>query len=1123
MRNLRLFVGVFLLVVLFAIPSALQAQTASVAGTLTDATGAGVPEAKVTARNTNTNSARSTQTGDTGWYRITNLLPGLYEVVFEKQGFQILRYSNINLTVDQILTLDAKIEVSPVSQTVEVNGQMVAPVELDNAQISNVVDQRRITDLPLIVRDPYQLILLSPGVVQSNSGLGGFSVNGQRERQNNFLLDGVDNNDTEVPGIPGGITSLNPDSTQEFRVITNNFLPEFGRNTGAVIDVVTKSGSNGLHGDVYWFGRYAALGARDFFNHDPGTPKAPYVRNDFGASAGGPFIKNRTFWFANYEGQRFVTALINTSVVSTAAFKTGKFTFNGTLVDISSPSSPQNATGLPLDPTIQKILALYPSPNAGSVDDVRGLFHFNSSSRQQSDNGTVRIDHRFSDKHSLFGRYVINRFEDPNPFHTDFLPGLDSISTFQRTQNLSLTLTSTFTPNLINELRVGGNRTNLQFNCNGISTFDSLGPLDPFGRGRDYTLSGLNTFGCGSLGDSNGQARFTGTYTVSDTFTWVRGKHSWKVGGEGRDVYANSFTNFFIRTNLDFDVFSIFGAPSINLDPANPCNPSDPNPNNFAPRCGSTTLQNMGWLLTGVVGSTFQAQFFDKARVRQGDNVRGFRQREARFFGQDVWKVTPHLTLNYGLVWQFFGVPFEVNDNLSTLFADPSGPAPFTFTVLHRGSGQKLYHDSLNDWEPRIGVAWDPFKKGKTSVRAGFGMFHDRTFGNLFTNARGNPPFEQDFQDFPGDILPNVGIPPQQVSSLVVNNGAFIEPVIFDQKFQNPQTYAWNLGIQQDFFQSLAVEVNYVGNHSIHLFRQVDGNPPQPALVAARLAAGVPASALQFSSLYFGRTQSVVNNAFFHVFTQKSTANSSYNGLQVKVTKRMSHGLEIQGAYTWSHAIDDASDPLVPGAANRSFPRNSFDLRAERGNSDFDVRHRAVINYIYEFPVGRGKGHLKNGFLGAIFEGWQLSGITTFSSGLPFDIFGNRDNQHTGLSDRPDEIGNPFGPLPAGTDARTHTGPVVTAFARAPFGRKGNVGRNIFTAPGINNFDMVLQKTTTLTDRLKLDLRSEFYNVFNRVQFFLPGTSIASPGTFGVSFLQVGRSDGTSGARQVQFALKLKF
>ena len=1126
---------------LFLTVSSASAQNATLTGTVVDGSGAPVAGANVTAKSPQTGAAHAATTNENGAYRVVELQPGPYDVTIEKSGFKVLHYSNVVLTVSQILTLDAKLEVTSQSTTIEVSGQSAPTVELDNASISNVVDERHITDLPLITRDPYQLVLLSPGVIQSNTSNGGFSVNGQRDRNNNFLLDGVDNNDTDVPGIPSGITALNPDSTQEFRVITNNFLPEYGRNTGAIIEVVTKSGKNALHGDAYWFGRYNATAARDFFNHNidnlTGTTESqnPFVRNIFGGSASGRIIKDKTFWFANYDGSRFVTTLTNQTAVPTSGFKSGVFTFNGTPVDISSPSSPQNATGLPLDSTLAGILALYPAANAGAtaIDDVRGLYRFGSSSRANGDNFTTKIDHSISPNEQLSVRYTYNRFNDPNPFHSDFLPGLDAVATYQRTQNLAASLTSTLNSRLVNEFHAGGNRTHLDFTCTGTSTFDAFGPTDTFGRGIDYGLAGLNTFGCGTLGDSNGQSRFTGTYTISDSLSWIHGNHNVKFGATHARVYSNSFNAFGSRAADSFNVFSTFGAASINLDPANPCGNAATQAE-FVAWCGSTTLQNMGWMLTGVVDSQFQGQFFNRTGTRTANDLRGFRQRELRLFAQDAWKIRSNLTLSYGLAWQYYGVPFEVNNNLSNLFQDPSGTAPFTFTIVGPGTHAQLFNDYYKDFEPRIGIAWDPTKTGKMSVRAGYGIFHDRVFGNLVGNARGNVPFEQDSQTFPGDLIENVGLPGNQTPSAVVQNETGITPILFDKNFRTPATQSWNLGVQREFLANTTIEVNYVGSHSTHLFREVDGNPPQPDLVAQLVAFcsvpnafGCTSRTLQFTTLWFGADffgnipfNAVNNNAFFQAFLQKSIANANYHGLQVKISQRMWHGLQIGGAYTFSHAIDDASDPLTPAAGNRGFPRNSFNLRAERGNSDFDVRHRGVINYLYELPFGLNKARLNRGFVGKALEGWQISGITTLSTGIPYDIFGNQDNQHTGLSDRAELIGT--AKQPSGTD-KTFTGPPRSDFDFAAFDTASNLGRNHFYGPSFVDFDTVAQKTTTITERTKLVFRTEAYNLFNHVNFGQPGNAIANTGTFGQSLSQIGRADGTSGARQLQFALKLLF
>jgi len=346
-RGITVFRQFLMTVVVLSAVTIAYAQTGNMVGTVTDATGAGIPGATITAKNLATATARTATTDATGSYSIPNLAAGGYEVSIEKEGFSLLRIQNVELTVAQNLTLNGSLQVGVVSQSVEVAGSSVPAINLEDAQISNVVDTRRIQDLPLITRDPYQLVLLSPGAQQTSSALGGFSVNGQRERNNNFLLDGTDNNDASVPGIPGGVSTINPDSTQEFRVITNNFLPEFGRNSGAVVDIVTRGGTNRFHGDLYEYNRVNALAARDFFN-PKGDPQNPFVRNQFGASLGGPIVKDKTFFFVNSEWDRFRTTLTNSSVVPTPAFKSGIFTYDGQQINLANPASANNALGLPL-------------------------------------------------------------------------------------------------------------------------------------------------------------------------------------------------------------------------------------------------------------------------------------------------------------------------------------------------------------------------------------------------------------------------------------------------------------------------------------------------------------------------------------------------------------------------------------------------------------------------------------------------------------------------------------------------------------------------------------------------------------------------------------------------------
>ncbi len=1143
-----LFALSFALPMLFH-PAEALAVGSVITGTVTDSSGAAVPEAAVKVRNPSTGVEHTVMTNLVGIFRISEPA-GVYDVSIEKSGFRVAQFSAITLTVDQVLTLNASLEVGAETQTVEVSGKSVAPIDLDSGQISNIIEQRTILDMPLITRDPYSLTLLSPGVIASTTRFGGFSAGGTREKDNNFMLDGVDNNDTDVPGAGAGLAALDPDSTQEFRVITNNFAPEYGRDNGAIIDVITKSGTNQLHGDLYWFGRYDVTGARDFFNHLPDTPKDPYERNIFGASAGGAIRKDKTFWFGHYEGNRFITTITTSDRVPNAPFRTGVFQAiepglgNPATVDVSSANAPNNGIGLPPDATVQSIFNLYPLPNGPAVDNATGLYFFPSSDRLTTDSFVIKLDHHINERNTLTGSYNFSRVFDPNDGNSIVLPpNVAGISTNQRTQLLSLDWASTLRPNLVNDFRMGANRTTDPFACTGTNVIDSFGPKDPFGRGTDYIFTdgfggGFTDFGCVTLGDLDNESRSTGTYQLLESLTWVKGTHTLKFGWEGRDIYSNSFDNFGSRTTATFAPeyergFGVLqGLPdAVENDPI---------------------LNDEVASLLGFVTTQSQTQFFDKAGVRNASDLRGFRQKETAFYAQDAWKFRPNLTFNYGLRWEYYGVPYDVNNNFTNLFADPSGQAPFTFSVVGPGARPAWNNEYMN-FEPRVGFAWDPFKDGKTSVRGAYGIFHDRVYGNLFEDARGNPPFSEPFTANPFDALTGLPAPTTVPTSATVVNfadgGGFVYPDLFDPNFHTPYSENWNFGIQRQLTDSLQLEVNYVGVRGLRLFRAVDGNPPQPALVKAletyckdpNNAFGCVDSAtdstLTSFNLWIGQEEgtlpfdAVTNNAFEDnccspgANLNKSIAKSFYDALQVNLTQRMAHGLQLQAAYTWSHTLDNASDPLDPAGdatllSNRSLPRNSFDLNAEYGNSDFDVRQRLSINFVYEPNLGKGRGHLNSGLVGKVMEGWELTGITTFQTGVPYDIFGDRDSQHTGLSDRPDVVGPTA--IPAGSP-RVQIGPPLSAFALADYDTSSNLSRNKFYGPGINNWNTAVLKNQGITERVKLQIRVEFYNLFNRVQFGQPDNATGDAGTFGTAYYQVGQPDGTTGARQIQFGLKLLY
>ena len=1127
MQRLRILLVVTTLVLASGLA---LAQTGSIQGTVTDKSGAVVQSAEVTVRNLATNDTRVGMSGNTGVYSIQNLPVGHYEISIKKGGFKSFRLDDVELTVAQALTADGVLEPGAVTEEVVVRASEVPPVDLETAQVSNLVDSREISDLPLITRDPYSLILLSPGTSQTTSYLGGITVNGSRERNNNFLLDGADNNDTSVPGGPSGALSINPDSAEEFRVITNNFNAEYGRNTGAIVDVVTKSGSNGFHGGAYEFGRWNSFGgARDWFNRavDPasGTPQPmdPYIRNQFGYSFGGPIIKNKTFFFVNQEFQRFRTTLTNSATVPTAEFKTGVFNYLGQPIDLT-PTGANNASGLPLDPTAQKILALYPTPTS-SPDGLVGTVFFPSASRQNSWQGVVKIDHHITDKHTVTVRYGYNDFKDPDPFHDDILPGnIGATGEKAITQGVAANLTSVLRPTLINTFLFGWNHIFAGFNCTNRA-FDGISQTDEFGNATDYYVHPFTDMGCTAL-VSNGQDRRTGTTSYGDSLSWVKGSHTLKFGADFRNVRESGANNFFSRRQVTLDLFTQSGGQDSLINP---------------PANDSVALEDAASVLYGFVYNDFAGEFFNKAASRVGTDNKVFHQHEYDWFGQDTWKVRSNFTLTLGVRYQLDGVPYEENANFSNLLTPPDS-FPVVFSAVGPGTGKQIYKQDYSNIEPRVGFSWDPWHNGKTAVRAAFGIFHDRVFGNLFGNARGNPPFEQDYNNFPFETMNDAFgsgqfpiVAPTTTPSPVVPDGSLIEPIVFDTHFRNSASNNWNFGIQRELPGNNSLDIAYVGSKGSWIYRQVDGNPPDPNLVASLVAyCSDPTNAFGCSpadvsgqTLYYGGDfgilpfNAVAHNALFQPFYQRSGADSSYNAMQLKLTHRLSHGLQVQGSYTWAHALDDSSDPLAPAAGNRTFPRNSRNLAQDWGNSDNDVRQILVINYIWEAPIGRGRAYLSSGALGKIFEGIQFSGVTSVQGGHPFEVRCVRDSQRTGIASWCDVGGNPYATGATSIDQKVYFGN-PGAFTTPPFGRAGTVARNQFYGPGYVNFDLAFAKKTKLTERFELELRVEGYNIFNHPHFGQPDNLQSDP-TFGLISGTVSRPDATTSARQMQAALKLSF
>jgi hypothetical protein len=1154
-------------------------STGSIKGTVTDPQGALIAGAAVEAVNTTTGEKRTATSVDDGGYSIPNLTVGIYTVTANATGFSPAKVEGVRVSVAFTTDAPLALSVGGASEHVVVTaGDAQTQLNTTDQQLSTLLDNKKIIDLPLLSRDPSALILLSPGTVQTNSGLGGFSVNGQRERNNNFLVDGIDNNDADVPGIPGGIATPNIDATQEFRVITSNFNAEFGRNTGAIINIATKNGTNDFHGNGYIYYRSDRFNARNFF--DVSGKADPQQRRQFGGSIGGPIIKDKAFFFFNYEGDRFDQGFTITRTVPTARARLGLFDFGGALGTIDArAASINNPNGFPVRAQMTALLnKLYPLPNSpGPVPGIFDNFRFGSQTNDRSNSIATRLDYRINEGNSLTGSFNLNKgnFE----FCCESFPGVDdSIKSPQKTYLIALNLITNFSPTFINEARIGANRSVLFFNGEGdpgvgTSLVDAIKaglvaqgavfPATGFG-GANGNYVGIGISGPTGIAPFDTQFRFTGTMVFGDTLSLLKGAHSFKFGAEHRRVYTNGASDFGRAENLNFNLPTVFGFPLL----------TDAAGNDLSLAGSTGTVQNFASFLYGLVAQQSQSQYFNKNGQRTDFDYRGFRTRELDFFFQDTWRVRPNFTLNYGVRYEFKGVPFEVNGQLSTLVdQDPSGFTPaggFVFKLVGKNSGgsSKLYNNDYNNFAPRFGFNYSPdwnegaISKltggpGKTSIRGGYGIFYDRVFGNLFSNASGNPPFQRDFADFPGDFVEAIHRPPTQTASPIVHGsfrdfgftGDFIFPVIFalpgnnqfQSKFANPITQAWNFGFQRQVGNNLLIEADYVGNKGNNLLRVLDGNLTSVPRVNS-IVGGTP-TPISATNLTNNFLNGSLNSAFFQSALNVSIGMSSYQSAQFRVTKNLTNkkwGLgRIQGAYTWSHSIDDAADPLVAEGGGRTFPRDSSGFaggaRAERGNSGFDTRHRFVMNYTYEFPI-----RFENRALNSVLGNWSMGGIWQAQSGNSYSIFSGTDSAGTALSQRADFAtpGAPVGTFTrlaatTGLDPRTQTGPTRDQFKNPCagvvnatgstctgqlIGRQGGVGRGAFVGPGFNKFDFNLVKQIPFDrfrEGMRFTIRADFFNLFNRVNFGLPVNSINSA--------NFGQSTNAGFGRLIQFVGRFEF
>ena len=1081
--GLRLGV-VFLFVLLFNENSgnaAAQSFRGGIRGEITDAHGLRVAGAKVIARNLGTSETREVTADADGDYRFLELPAGEYEVTAVAPGLQEARVSRVRVEVGTETIIGVSLsQVKDRQDTVTVV-ETVPLMETSSTTLSQVVDRQLVQELPLNGRDFGKLVALTPGVTVEGSGVAGsekgfgqFNINGNRDRSNNYNLDGTDNNDPffnnsalNQVGITGAPATLLPlDAIQEFS-IQSQFGSEYGRNSGSVVNIITRSGTNVLHGSLYEYNRNSAFDARNYFNTalqqgGAPNPQSRFNNNNFGGSLGGPVIKDRAFFFFAYEGQRErVGSDFTLAVPSTAQLAAAQ-----ALAVQTVPS---------VNPALIKITDLFPTSDTNALA-------YSVRDKNDSNNLIGKIDYRLNDNNSLSGRYAFGQSDQEFPLGS--LGGFGSGSRLAnfaqisptRVQVVSVNWLTTFSTTKYNEVRFGYSRFRTGFNS-ADATPGNPNFIDPTALGLNM---GTGHFGLPEI-DFNGdlenlgatafsvpRGRLSETFQILDNYTWIRGHHTFKFGGEYHRYDVQSFND-----NLERGLLDVSTTPTLSPDPI------------------------INELANFYIGNIF-------AQGNSGNTQRFTFNNNFGFFGQDEFRLRPNLTVTAGLRWEYIGPLGEKHNLLSNFDASNN--------LVQVGSPTlpNVYNRDLNNFSPRLGISWNP--RRSTVVRAGYGLYYDYTPQNNlianFTTSAGiatNPvqslagsPFFVGALDFNSGAFNGTGTGPV-FAPTVLPQSIFIT----DHNLRTPYVQSWSLNIQQEISHALAMEVGYVGSKGTKLTRLYDANQ--------------------------GRDTGINNPAFpqyaaVDVFS--GGANSTYNGLQTTVRLQELHGFSGFSTYTWSKSLDGASDGINFNFANAAFPQDSTNLRAEKGPSTFDTRHRWTTAINYVVPEAHFLPHV-------LAAGWQLNSIVTVQSGRPINIITSAGGVNSNFVERPDVVPGVNPILPHWTPTTGYLNPNAFAFpaitASDPNGFFGNLGRDEIFGPGFWNYDFSASKNFQLWERVQLQFRSEFFNIFNHPNFALP-TNVITPGSGPAGAItqtpdvaQGNPGLGGGGPRVVQFGLRLQF
>jgi hypothetical protein len=1098
--------GVFLFVIVGVNRLAAQVETATISGTATDSSGAALVDAAVQARNVGTNITQSTVTDAAGRYRIPDLPIGNYEVQASLSGFQTVVHKSITLTVGANLVVDFSLPVGQVSQTVNVEGE-VSRVETQTAAVSSLVTSQQMSQLPLNGRNFEQLLSLAPGVLTVKQafvtgGAGGissgfygpsdtYSVAGSRPVGQVFLLDNQDLQGYWEKGAGASITgnSLGVDAIQEFQLLTNTYSAQFG-GTGAAMNAVSKSGTNDFHGSAYEYLRNSALDARNFFD---GTKIPPFRRNQFGGSVGGPVKKDKAFFFVNYEGLRSALGITGNQFVPDALSRTGMVPCNTVAGQTPATCASGQRISVPVNPNIATYLNIYPAPLAGAPEQIVAAGPFTGypsgnalfpiiANQPTSENYILgRMDYTLGSKDSIFGRYISdtaylllpapfsNLANWPAAFH-----GGDQFFTIEEKHLVSATA--------INEIRFSFSRTNERSDQNFLSD-PATDPLQFYLGAPNYSpgdredgnlivAGGTSNVGPGPTARWHLiQNKFTG----GDDFFWSHGAHSLKVGASVSRVQNN------IAVGREGGIF-VFGS------------------------------------LPGFLAAS-PVQFQGEVNPHPGfTRTRYSREIQVFPYIQDDWKIRPNLTLNIGLRYDFETNPVCVTEPCNAILNPLSSS---TFTQVHHVLQSNP--DTFN-FDPRVGLAWDPFSDHKTSVRAGFGIFHEPIAARTYLNAYSqNPPSQTVVLAGP----PAVTLFPHPAACGPPGSACLNPPfgTVYGLDYTSsvaPYEMQYNLTVQRDIGRGMVASLGYVGAQGVHLYNQRNEN--SPSLVDA---AGNPVSPSCTSPSCFFKGP-VPNPAFAGLDNTAPTSHSAYNGLVASLTRQISRNLQGQVSYTYSRCIDNgsASSGLEQASAEILDARNQgFD----RGPCTFNVTHALRVNSIYNLPFTGNR----------LVSGWQLGEVLSATTGYPVNVTNGLLPQvaNTGgiTSDRPNYSGASGCHPSQITDTvnaqqRTVQWFNPACYAVQPFATLGNVGRNSLIGPGLLDLDFSIIKQTKITEKLNTEFRAEFFNIINHTNLGQPNGAVFS-GAGGAGAAAGSFIAGNSGlitststtSRQIQFALKLIF